>query len=106
MTPWQVALGLSIATLVPVAFMLTNELQYLSGYWGWIWTRYWYPVSLFGSTVTLVVFFAFYQFSRVVSLGDVGRRIQVLDQSLKEGKAGDPDLVEALQRESSGRFES
>ena len=106
MVPWQVALGLSIATLVPLAFMLVDELSYVSGYWGWLWSRYWYPLGLLVSTTILSVFFGFYQLSRVLSLGDVGRRVQLLDQSLKEGKAGDPELVDALQRESSGRFES
>lgn len=106
MVPWQVAFGLSIATLVPLAFMLVAELEYVSGYWGWLWTRYWYPLGLLGATTVLTVFFGFYQVSRVLSLGDVGRRVQVLDQSLKEGKGGDPELVDALKRESSGQFES
>ena len=106
MTPWQVATGLSIALLVPSAFLLVEELGYISGYWGWLWQRYWYQLGLFFSTVVLVVYTTFYQFSRVLSLGDIGRRIQVLDRSLKEGKVGDPELVDALQREARGNFQS
>ena len=50
MASWQVATGLSIATLVPMAFLLFDELEYLSGYWGWLWAHYWYPLGLFGTT--------------------------------------------------------
>ena len=100
MAAWQIATGLSIATLVPLGFLLIEELEYVSGYWGWLWRRYWYPLSLFGSTLVLSVFFVFYQVSRLASLGDVGQRIGVMDRSVREGRAGDPDLVRGLQRES------
>ena len=77
MTPWQVAFGLTIALFVPIGFGVSKELEYLSGYWGWLWSQYWYSLGLFLSTTFLVFFFGFYQVARVLSLGDVGSRIKV-----------------------------
>ena len=106
MTPWQVAVGFTIALALPALYLVTLELDYLSGYWTFIWGRYWYHLTLFVGTALLLTFFGLYQVARVLSLGDVGRRVQVLDRSIREGKTGDPDLVEGLRRETEGDYKS
>ncbi len=106
MAPWQVALGFSIVLLVPLGFGLSYELNYLSGYWGLVVGRYGYHVASVVLMVYSVSFFGIYQIARSLSLGDVGSRLSVMDRSAREGRAGDAELSEALQREVSGDYQS
>ena len=106
MQPYQVAVGLSMATLGPLAYFTASHLSFVSGYWGWLFTQYGYQIGLLISTVFLATFFGFFQIARVLSLGDVGSRIEVLDKQLREGRGGDAELVDALHREETGNFQS
>ena len=106
MQPWQVSVGLSIVVLVPLGAGVMFELNYLSGYWSLVWGRYGYHLATVVLTVYFVCLFGIYQITRSLSLGDVGSRISVLDRTIRAGRAGDPELSAALQREASGDFES
>ena len=106
MAPWQVAVGLSIVLLVPLGAVVIYDLSYLSGYWALVFGRYGYHIVGVVLTVYFMSLFGIYQVTRSLNLGDVGSRLEVLDRSAREGRAGDADLSEALQREASGDYQS
>lgn len=106
MHPWQVAFGLSLATVVPLAYYIWSDLGYLSGLWGIVWSHYRFHVVSVPSASVLVMVAAYYMVARALFLGDVGTRIEVLDRSIREGRAGDAELSEALGREKSGDYTS
>ena len=106
MQPWQVSLGLSIATVLPGAFFLADSLRYFNGYWGFLWQEYAFHLVTVPVAAVLTCVFGFYHIARVLFLGDVGSRIGVLDRSIRSGEGGDPELTAALQREDTGEFES
>ena len=106
MAPWQVAVGFSIVLLVPLGAIVVYDLSYLSGYWGLVLGRYGYHVAGVVLTIYFMSLLGIYQVTRSLNLGDVGSRLEVLDRSAREGRAGDADLSEALQREASGDYQS
>ena len=106
MQPWQVSLGLSVAVVVPVTFLIVFDIGYLDGYWGLIWSAYGFHIVMVPMAWCLAVVFGTYQLSRLLFLGDVGSRIRVLDRSIRAGRGGEPELVAALAREESQEYES
>ena len=106
MQPWQVAVGISIAILVPLGYVVQYELAYLSGSWPLVMAHYGYHVVMAVLTVYLTLVFGVYSLARSLVLGDVGQRVTVMDKTIREGRAGDPELADALQREESGNYDS
>ena len=106
MQPWQVSFGVSLALIAPAMFMLYEELAYLSAYWRLAWAHYGIHLLTVPLMFSLAVIFGVYALARTLVLGDVGSRIDVLDKSIREGRAGDAELSAALQREETGDFES
>ena len=106
MHPWQVAFGLSLATVLPLAYFAWSDLGYLSGLWPIAWRHYSFHLVAVPSATVLLMGALYYQVARSLFLGDVGSRIQVLDRSVREGRGGDAELSAALQREESGDYTS
>ncbi len=106
MHPWQVAFGLSLASVSPLAYFVLSDLGYLAGLWQIAWSHYSFHLVAVPSATVLLMVTAYYQVARSLFLGDVGTRIQVLDRSIREGRGGDAELSEALGREQSGDYSS
>ena len=106
MQPWQVSLGLSVATVLPAAFLLVDTLLFIEPFLGLYWDYYSLYVVLMPVTAVLLVVFGYYHVARVLFLGDVGSRLRVMDKSIRSGSAGDPELAAALEREQTGDYES
>ena len=106
MQPWQVSLGLSIATILPGGVLFYRAVGYLDGFWPVVWEYYAFHVVTVPAACVTALVFGYYQLARVFFLGDVGSRIQVMDRSIRAGQGGDPELAAALRREDTGDFES
>ncbi len=106
MHPWQVAFGLSLASVSPLAYFVLSDVGYLAGLWRIAWSHYSFHLVAVPSATVLLMVTAYYQVARLLFLGDVGTRIQVLDRSIREGRGGDAELSEALGREESGNYSS
>ena len=106
MQPWQVSFGVSLALLVPAAFAVHAELAYLGPFWPLVWQHYGFHLLAVPLMVYLGVVFGVYSVARTLVLGDVGSRITVLDKTIRQGRAGDAELSQALRREETGNFES
>lgn len=106
MHPWQVAFGLSLASVVPLAYYVVTDLGYLSGLWGIAWSHYSFHLLAAPSATVLLMSAAYYVVARTLFLGDVGTRIEVLDRSIRAGRSGDAELSAALGREESGDYRS
>ena len=106
MAPWQVAFGLSIVFVALGFFWVADTLSYLRGYWPVVFDRYGLHIGLFVASLLFVLFTVLYSVASKLTLGDIGSRVSLLDRSFREGKGGDPELSEALQKEDQGRYDS
>lgn len=106
MHPWQVAFGLSLASVTPLAYFVWSDLGYLSGFWEIAWSHYGFHIVAVPLASTLLMSSLYYMLARSLFLGDVGSRLEVMDRSIREGRSGDVDLSEALGREETGDYTS
>ena len=106
MQPWQVSLGVSLASLLPLYLLVSHELTYLAPFWPLVWSRFGFHILSVVLMVYLGVMFGVYQVTRVLVMGDVGSRVAVFDRTIRQGRAGDPELSDALMREDTGDFDS
>ena len=106
MHPWQVSFGLSLASVVPLTYLVWTDMGYLQGLWSIVWSHYGLHLVTVPAATVLLMSAIYYLVARKLFLGDVGSRIQVLDRSIREGRGGDVELAEALGREKSGDYHS
>ena len=104
MRPWRVAVGLTMTTGALVLWALWAELWYLRPFWQVLLADYgWY----IGAQVALVLVScasAFYLAARSLSLGAVGRKVDVVERAIRRGTGHDPELADALARDASGDY--
>ena len=104
MRPWRVAVGLTMTGGALAVWALWLELSYLRPYWPVLLADYrWYIGAHSGlALVTLGV--GVYIAARSVSLGAVGRKVDVVEQAIRRGTGQNPELAEALARDESGDY--
>ena len=80
------------------------ELGYLRPYWPLLLADYgWYLAAQSGvALVTLGL--GVYAAARSVSLGAVGRKVDVVERAIRRGTGQDPELTEALARDEAGDY--
>ena len=68
--PWQVSLGVSLASLVPLYLLVSHELTYLAPFWPLVWSRFGFHLVSVVLMVYLGVMFGVYQVTRVLVMGE------------------------------------
>ena len=62
------------------------------------------PIVLHSALVLGAVAAALYAVARAAGLADLGRRVDLLERSVRRGE-GDPELTDALRRDAEGEWE-
>ena len=105
MRPWKVGVGLTVTVVAVASVLLWTELEYLRPYLRWVVREYWWPWLFgYGASAVGTLVAGFYCLARVVGLGDVGRRVEVMERSVRRGDGYEPDLAAALDRDAAGEF--
>lgn len=81
---------------VALLFYLMQECQFLIPYRALLWYKYAAPILIFGATLFLNLFAAFYLFSRKFLLKDTGQKLAHLEKQLRQGDTISRDLSERL----------
>ena len=104
MRPWRVAVGLTMTVGALAVWGLWAELWYLRPFWRVLVADYgWY----IGAQIALVLVTSasgFYVAARALSLGAVGRKVDVVERAIRRGTGQDPELADALARDASGDY--
>ena len=104
MRPWRVAVGLTMTAGALVGWALWVELWYLRPFWQVLLADYgWY----IGAQIALVLVTSasgFYVAARSLSLGAVGRKVDVVERAIRRGTGQDPELTERLAQDASGDY--
>ena len=104
MHPWKVSVGLT-ATIGALALMLAGEsFAYLKPYFGIIVTDYWLPVAWYGGLGVATLMVVIYAAARALGLADTGRKVDLMERSIRRGEGGQSELAEKLEQEDRGRF--
>ena len=103
MKPLYVGVGVTASLTGAVLLWIDSRLSFLSPWWGVILRTYWVTLTVHMGMVLVTSIVAFYGLARVLGLADLGRRVDLVERSIRRG-SGDADLQEALERGDDGVY--
>ena len=105
MQPWKVSIGLTVTALGVAVIFGLPELSYLKPHWKVLLRDSWRPITLYGGLAVVSFAFSIYAGARSVGLADLGRKVDLVERSIRRGEGGDPDLAATLHSQSKGEFQ-
>ena len=104
MQPIFVAIGLTITLLALLVLLAGDQLRYLAPYTRTITAVYWPPLTAYGGLAILTTIATLYAAARAAGLADLGRKVDLVERSIRRGAGGDPELAEQMQHQDRGEF--
>ena len=107
MQPITVALGLTVTVLALTALLAGPSLAYLAPHTRVLAIRSTgrrSPRMARWPSCRCVV--ALYATARAAGLADLGRKVDLVERSIRRGAGGDPELAEQMQQQDRGDFEA
>ena len=105
MQPWKVSIGLTVTALGVATLFGLPELSYYRPHWNVLLRDYWLPVSLYGGLAVASFAFSIYAAARSLGLADLGRKVDLVERSIRRGEGGDSELAEALKNQAKGTYQ-
>ena len=106
MRPWRVAVGLTMTIAALGLWALWVELWYLRPFWPVLLTDYGWYIAAQSSVALVTIGAGVYIAARSLSLGAVGRKVDVVERAIRRGTGQDPELADALARDAAGNYEN
>lgn len=103
MSPWKVSVGMTMVVIGVGAWLLLEELAYLQPYGAVIASDYGVYLAAYGGMALVTQAAAAYLAARVIGLGAVGRKVDVVERAIRRGDQ-DPELADALARDAAGDY--
>ena len=104
MQPWKISVGLT-AILLALALMVAGEsFAYLKPYFRIILTDYWMPMAWYGGLALVTLMAVLYGAARALGLAGMGRKVDLMERSIRRGEGGQTELAEKLEQEDRGQF--
>ena len=104
MQPWKISAGLTAALAGSAILLAGSRLEYLAPFWPLILSDYGVLIALHLGLALAAVLAAIYAVARAAGLADLGRRVDLLERSVRRGE-GDPGLADALKRDTDGDWD-
>ena len=104
MHPWKVSVGLT-AVIGALALMVAGDnFAYLKPHLRIILSDYRLPVAWYGGLAVVTLMVVIYSAARALGLADMGRKVDLMERSIRRGEGGQTELAEKLAQEDRGRF--
>ena len=104
MRPWKVGVGLTASAAALGVWALWVEVTYLHPFWRVVAADYGWYVVAYGGMALAAFGTGVYVAARVIGLGAVGRKVDVVERAIRRGAGQDPALAEALARDEMGDY--
>ena len=104
MQPWRISVGLTAAIAGAAVLLLAPRLDFLAPYWRVILADHGIRIGLNVALALAALAAAIYAVARATGLADLGKRVDLAEQSARHG-AGDPGLGDALRQDAEGKWE-
>ena len=104
MQSWKISAGLTAALAGSAVLLTGSRLEYLAPFWSLIIADYGTPVVLHVTLALAAVAAAIYGVARAAGLADLGRRVDLLERSVRRGE-GDLELARALKSDAEGDWD-
>ncbi len=104
MQPITVALGLTVTVLALTALVAGPSFAYLAPHSRVLLSQYWPALTAYGALAVLSMIAALYATARAAGLADLGRKVDLVERSIRRGAGGDRELAEQMQQQERGDF--
>ena len=105
MQPIAVAVGLTVTILALTALLAGPHFAYLAPHTRVLATQYWPALTAYGVAGVVTLAVAIYATARVLGLADLGRKVDLVERSIRRGAGGDPELAGQMQQQDRGEFD-
>ena len=105
MQPITVALGLTVTVLALTALLAGPQFEYLAPHTRVLVFQYWPALTAYGGLAIVSFVVALYATARAAGLADLGRKVDLVERSIRRGAGGDPELAEQMQQQDRGDFD-
>ena len=105
MQPITVAVGLTVTLLALTVLLCLPEFVYLAPHTRVLTALYWPPLTAYGALAILTFLVALYTGARAAGLADLGRKVDLVERSIRRGAGGDPELAEQMQQQDRGDYQ-
>ena len=105
MQPIAVAVGLTVTILALTALLAGPHVAYLAPHTRVLVTEYWPSLTVYSALAVVTLIVAIYATARAVGLADLGRKVDLVERSIRRGAGGDPELAEQMQHQDRGEFD-
>ena len=105
MQPITVALGLTVTVLALAALLAGPAFAFLAPHTRVLVFEYWPALTAYGALAVVSLVVALYATARAAGLADLGRKVDLVERSIRRGAGGDPELAEQMQQQDRGDFE-
>ncbi len=104
MQPITVALGLTVTVLALTALVAGPSFAYLAPHSRVLLSQYWPALTAYGALAVLSMIAVLYATARAAGLADLGRKVDLVERSIRRGAGGDRELAEQMQQQERGDF--
>ncbi len=102
MTPNRIATGLSMVAWGVLAGVFMERMEWMRPHMGLLLGAYGGWLALYLAAAAICLYAAIYRVSRWLGIGDLGRKMEVLETGLRSDAPHDEALARALQRQRTG----
>ena len=104
MNPWKISVGLT-AIIMAMTLMLAGGSFAWSGAYFWIIAAdHWMPVAWYAGLAIVTLMFALYSGARLMGLADMGRKVDLMERSIRRGEGGQSELAGKMEQEERGEY--
>ena len=105
MQPIAVAVGLTVTILALTALLTGPHVAYLAPHTRVLLAVYWPALTAYSTLAVLTLIVALYATARAAGLADLGRKVDLVERSIRRDAGGDPALAEQMQQQDRGDFD-
>ena len=105
MQPITVALGLAVTLLALAALLAGPSFAFLAPHTRVLVFEYWPALAAYGALAVVSLVVALYATARAAGLADLGRKVDLVERSIRRGAGGDPELAGQMRQQERGDFE-
>ena len=104
MQPWKISIGCTAVVLAAGIMLAGDAFIYLKPHLRTIATDHWKPVAWFGGLAVACIAMSIYDAARALGLTDMGRKVDLMERSLRRGEQGQTELAAKLESEEQGKY--
>ena len=105
MQPIAVGVGLTVTILALTALLVGPHFAYLAPHTRVVLAAYWPSLTAYSTLAVLTLIVALYATARAAGLADLGRKVDLVERSIRRGAGGDPELAGQMQQQERGDFD-